>query len=85
MACKELVRVLKPGGYLYISVPIGKERVCFNAHRVFNPETIIKYCKDLQLVEFNMVDDDGKLLKDIKIDNFQAGNYSLGMFKFRKF
>lgn len=84
IACKELVRVLKPGGYLYISVPIGKERVCFNAHRVFNPKTIIKYCKDLQLIEFNMVDDDGKLFKDLKIQDYQDKDYSLGMFKFGK-
>jgi len=83
-ACKELSRVLKPGGFLYLSTPIGRERICFNAHRVFNPLTILGYCKDLELVEFNMVDDDGELHKDIEAQGFQDSEYSLGMFKFRK-
>jgi SAM-dependent methyltransferase len=84
IACKELSRVIKPRGYLYLSIPIGRERICFNAHHVFNPFTILKYCKDLELVEFNMVDDDGKLHRDIKIKEFKDMEYSLGMFKFRK-
>jgi len=84
VACKELSRVLKPGGYLYLSTPIGRERVCFNAHRVFNPLTILKYCKDLELVEFSMVDDDGKLHRDIEVESFKGHEYSLGMFKFIK-
>jgi SAM-dependent methyltransferase len=33
-ACKELSRVLAKGGNLYFSVPIGKPKVCFNAHRI---------------------------------------------------
>lgn len=84
IACKELSRVVKQGGYLYLSTPIGRERICFNAHRVFNPRTVLEYCKDLELVEFNMVDDEGRLHRDIKTDDIQENEYSLGMFKFRK-
>lgn len=84
IACKELSRVVKKGGYLYLSTPIGRERVCFNAHHVFNPKTILKYCKDLELVQFDMVDDEGKLHKDMKIKDYKDHEYSLGMFKFRK-
>jgi SAM-dependent methyltransferase len=84
IACKELSRVVKPGGYLYLSTPIGRERICFNAHHVFNPLTILKYCKDLELVEFSMVDDEGKLHKDMKVKGYQDKEYSLGMFKFIK-
>jgi len=84
IACWELSRVVKPGGYLYLSTPIGRERVCYNAHHVFNPFTILEYCKALELVEFNMVDDEGKLHRDIKIKDYQKNEYSLGMFKFRK-
>lgn len=28
----ELARVLSPGGHLYVGLPIGRPRVCFNAH-----------------------------------------------------
>ncbi len=41
MALRELQRVLADGGSLYLSTPVGRERVCFNAHRVFAPETIV--------------------------------------------
>lgn len=84
IACKELGRVVKPGGFLYLSTPIGRERICFNAHHVWNPLTILKYFKGFELVEFNMVDDEGKLHRNIKVKSFQKNEYSLGMFKLRK-
>lgn len=84
IAAKELSRVLKKGGFLYLSTPIGRERICFNAHRVFDPKTIIEYFKDLQLVEFNYVDDLEQLHRKSKIKNFNNSEYSLGMFKFTK-
>ena len=84
LACKELVRVIEPGGYLYLSTPIGRERICFNAHHVFNPKTILDYCKELKLVEFSMVDDEGNLHRNTKIEEYQEKEYSLGMFKFLK-
>lgn len=34
-AANELTRVLKPGGTLYIGTPVGQERVCFDAHRLW--------------------------------------------------
>jgi len=39
---KSLQRVLAPGGRLYFSVPNGRERVEFNAHRVFNSNTVLE-------------------------------------------
>jgi len=84
VASRELTRVVKPNGILYLSTPIGRERVCFNAHRVFNPFTILKYFKDFELIEFNMVDDVGKLHRDIKVKDFKENEYSLGMFMLRK-
>lgn len=34
--------LLKPGGTFYLATPIGRERVEFNAHRVFDPCSIIR-------------------------------------------
>ena len=55
-------RVLMPGGKLFLSVPVGKiERVCFNAHRVFRPLTIVKeLCPEMKLLEFTYIHN-GKL------------------------
>lgn len=83
-ACLELVRVLGKGGLLYFSLPIGKERICFNAHRIFRPSTIVKYFKGLKLLEFSVVDDAGVFHKNISVRNYNDLHYGCGMFLFKK-
>jgi SAM-dependent methyltransferase len=51
-AAKELVRVLKKGGNLLVSMPVDVEcRIYFNAHRAFTREYILHLFKDLVLIE----------------------------------
>jgi SAM-dependent methyltransferase len=83
-ACAELQRVLAPGGNLYFALPVGKARVCFNAHRIHTPETIMEYFIGLELVEFSGVQDDGRYVADVGLDEFNESLYSCGMFWFRK-
>jgi len=62
-ACKaaaELVRVLAPGGRLYVTAPVGRERVCFNAHRVFAPDNLAAMFAPLRVERFALVDDAGR-------------------------
>ena len=40
-ALTHLAYLLEPQGTLYLSTPLGRERVEFNAHRVFAPHTIL--------------------------------------------
>ena len=41
-ACNELARIIKPGGNLYISVPIeDNPKTYFNAHRSFNEDSFL--------------------------------------------
>lgn len=47
-ACRELQRIMVPGGNLYLSLPIGKPRVCFNAHRIHTAEQILSYFSSLK-------------------------------------
>ena len=61
---ESLARVLTPGGRLYFSVPLGKEKVEFNAHRVFNPNTILDRFSGLRLQSFSYVGDDNALYLD---------------------
>jgi len=42
----QLKRMVKPGGMLYLSTPVGHERIEFNAHRVFSPETLLSWFAD---------------------------------------
>lgn len=48
-----LQKKIKKGGRLYLSVPVGRERVEFNAHRVFYAQTIADAFSDLTLKEFS--------------------------------
>jgi hypothetical protein len=83
-ACKELFRVLAKGGNLYFSVPIGIEKTCFNAHRIFSPNTVLQMFNGLTLESFASVDDHGIFEHDSDIRNFDKANYSLGLFHFKR-
>jgi hypothetical protein len=39
---ENLARLLHPGGVLYLSTPVGRERVEFNANRVFDPTALVR-------------------------------------------
>ena len=83
-ACKELSRILAPEGNLYFSVPIGKEKTYFNAHRVHSPQTIINYFKDLKLIEVSGVTDSGRFIENIDITILEKSKYACGLFWFKK-
>ncbi len=85
-AMKAFQRVLKPGGRLYFSVPIGRECVYFNAHRIFNPLTIINTFYQLELLSFSVIDDKGKFISSPNaiIDDYLNANHSCGLFEFIK-
>lgn len=52
MCFEEIQKKLIQGGCCYISVPIGKNRVHFNAHRIFKAETSIDCFPQMILQEF---------------------------------
>ena len=79
-----LERVLAPGGRLYFAVPVGVERVEFNAHRVFAPSTIMESFAKLQLVSFSYVGDDGCLYEDTEPSAAENCDYGCGLFEFTK-
>jgi len=83
-ACAEISRTLAPGGNLFFSLPVGRPRVCFNAHRVHSPKQILEYFKDLMLVEFSVVDDHGNLIIHANPDEMSHARYACGLFWFRK-
>lgn len=79
-----LARVLAPGGRLYFSVPVGRERVEFNAHRVFSPATILASFRQLDLLSFSYVGDDGALYQDIDPAAMPASELACGLFEFTR-
>jgi SAM-dependent methyltransferase len=83
-AAEELQRIVGEGGRLYLSTPIGRERVCFNAHRVFAPATIQSMFPQLELVRFCFVADDGTLVDDASPSQVPPLEYGCGFFEFRR-
>ena len=83
-ATRELARVLAPTGNLYFSVPVGKPRVCFNAHRIHSPQQILDCFHELKLVEFSGVHDDGTFEQHIDPANLANATYACGLFHFTK-
>lgn len=83
-AAKELTRILAPGGMLYVSTPVGQQRVCFNAHRVFSPATVVDLFSDLNLVSFSYVDDTGKYYSETELHKAEKQRYACGMYVFKK-
>ena len=66
---------LEPGGMLYLSVPIGPQRIEFNAHRVFDLEYLLECFEGLFRVDgFSYVDDGGDLHEDVPITGDDARN-----------
>lgn len=51
----QIQRKMSTGGRLYISVPVGMERVAFNNCRIFNPNTIVSSFNKLKLIEYSVI------------------------------
>jgi SAM-dependent methyltransferase len=83
-ALSELQRVAAPGGRLYLSTPVGRERVCYNAHRVFDPKSIIEAMPLMKLVSFALVDDAGRFVENVTPTSCTDQEYSCGLFEFER-
>lgn len=83
-----MARILRPGGLFYLSVPIGKERVEFNAHRIFDPLSLVRLAESngLILKEFAWISSVQNVVQSTcpEQDMNELGklHYSLGIFIF---
>ncbi len=85
---KNLLKMVQPNGYLYISFPIGKRNeVHFNAHRVFHPLDIFKWTEDssIELKRFDYVDDKGVLHQSVDLFRQPIDvSWGCGIYTFQK-
>lgn len=83
-ALMQFKRVLRPCGILYLSVPIGNEnRLVFNAHRIFNPNTIMNEMKGFNLEEFFYIKNYAVFKTKPEMYS-ETADYLCGIFVFRK-
>jgi hypothetical protein len=86
-AIRELCRVLAPGGNLLVAVPVGRARIQYNAHRIYDDAEFGGYFAGLELVEFTLIPDGLApigLIKDATPDLVNAQEYGCGCYWFRK-
>lgn len=87
---KNFYRMLKPGGMLYLSVPIGRQRIEFNAHRVFSVDYLLSLLESQYTLKcFSYVDDDGNLHENSDMVPAATANnfgcrYGCGIFELQK-
>lgn len=89
-AINNIYEILKPNGIFYFSVPIGHQRIEYNAHRVFSLNYLVEFLSDkFEITNFDYVDDDGNLHENIILSltdlntNFNC-KYGCGIFELRK-
>lgn len=95
-AAKVISSLISPSGSLYLSVPIGDEKIEFNAHRIFNPNTVLSLfeCRGMRLVSFAYVNDEGDFVDNVyppaevgsqyMLPLRYDGKYGCGIFEFKK-
>jgi Caenorhabditis protein of unknown function, DUF268 len=84
-AAGELIRILADGGTLLLSVPVGRERLCFDAHRIFDPETITDLFQGLKLREFSLVPDSGtRIIRNAQFSEVRESRNACGLYRFQK-
>jgi len=87
---KNMIKILRSGGLFYLSVPIGTERVEFNAHRVFDPRSLVRLAEteSLLLKEFAWIDINRRINQSVNfeqdINDLSKQQYALGIFTFVK-
>lgn len=79
-AIDELKRVVKPGGSLLFVVPVGKPKIMFNAHRIYNPELITELFKGFILKKFSLVLDNREFIDDADFKTAKKQDYGCGCF-----
>ena len=90
LGLENMAKTLKYDGVLYLSIPIGIERVEFNANRIFNPSKLIATAErmSLQFQSLTAIYDSGVIeeihLNSSRLKELAEINYSLGLFIFRK-
>jgi SAM-dependent methyltransferase len=85
-AISNIAKILKRDGCFYFSVPIGPQRIEFNAHRVFSVEYLITILSQNFVIKtFSYVDDKGDFFEDVELtknnieSNFRC-QYGCGIF-----
>jgi hypothetical protein len=86
-ACNELQRVASCGGKILIVVPVGKPKICFNAHRIYSHDMVSEMFSNCELVSNALIPDNANkvgIIYEPEKKMFDEQNYACGCFEFIK-
>lgn len=89
-AIENIAKILRKGGVFYFSVPIGPQRINFNAHRVFSVKYLLEILiNEFTLKSFSYVNDEGLLVENatLSTENIETNFgcfYGCGIFELIK-
>jgi hypothetical protein len=90
LGIKTMCSLLRPGGKFYLSTPIGRERVEFNANWVFDPRNIVRLVvsEGLQIDQLTVITSGGTVRNfstdEESLTTLAGQIYNLGIFVFIK-
>lgn len=65
---ENMYKILRSGGKFYISIPIGPQRIEFNAHRVFSVAYMLEQFNDRYTIDsFSYIADDGSFHENVEL------------------
>lgn len=85
-AIKSIQRVMRPKGRAYIGLPVGpKDRLVFNAHRIFAISTVLELFGGMELKDICVVKGNNAHAEKISEEDYgSVPDYSCGLFEFEK-
>jgi SAM-dependent methyltransferase len=74
-AIDNITKILKKDGVFYFSVPMGPQRIEFNAHRVFSIKYLLEILSDnFEIKTFSYVNDKGELFENQELTKESVNN-----------
>ena len=65
-----MTKMIKTGGKFYFSVPMGRQRVEFNAHKVFSLRYLLDIIKDKYTLDsLSFIDDKGDFVENVTLND----------------
>ncbi len=83
-AISELIRVTRRSGDILFVTPVGKQRIEFNAHRIYSYHLILQLFEGCKLMEFSLIPDEGGLIENADPVLVEKQHYGCGCFWFKK-